>query len=459
MKIRNQIKRIETNYDVESIKFEDIQIWLEIRNRFFSKLTSQKESNLELTNTKILSLLFSSLHGFFNWFIKYDYWYISDTENRRIIDGKYFDRLMDYPLKALDKGLIIELPLFKHFRSQKTASKYLVSKALLIILEKFYSLVFLNNYKIENYKLLQLILKEEKITLDVVSISKKMIAQYKVMKMILNFNSPKTVFLNPSYTNYGYIKAFKELNIKVYEMQHGVINKNHYGYNTFAKFDNIYKPDKLLTYGLSEIDTFKDNGNTWIDPENIYPCGNFIIDYMCNNFVEDQICLELIKTYKIVASVSLQEDNTGELLMPLLVEAANSNNEIIYLVKTRQKSPSYYLNKITIPKNIIFAEELDVYETILHSDVHITINSSCALEAPALGVKNILFNINNEAKLYYGSILKEPNTYYVNTSFELVEVLSSFEKVDKSIIKAFHKNVIINNFNQNFDDFIRLNNV
>jgi hypothetical protein len=70
---------------------------------------------------------------------------------------------------------------------------------------------------------------------------------------LLNHLHTKTLCLQTAYTNHALVAAAKELNIKVIEFQHGIINRHHPGYS-WTSSAAIYKnqmpiPDFIYVYG------------------------------------------------------------------------------------------------------------------------------------------------------------------------------------------------------------------
>ncbi len=458
--VKDLICLVESEYDVTSIKLKSFPIWLLIRNYFYFKVTQGSKETLNLSLKQKLISLISSFKGFINFFKQSDAWFFCITIDRVLIDGKYFDKYVDFPARFFKKSLHIEIPFFRHFSKNEVYSKRVASKAFLILLETIYTKIFLNKISIENEHVLKSIFKEYNIDFNYQPAAKKMVAQYLILKFILKFNRPKYVFFGTSYTNYGYIKALREKGVKIYEIQHGVISQQHFGYMVHAKFDKQFFPDKLCTFGSTELDTFLDDDNNGIRPENIVAIGNFYLDYIYKNFKKDKIYSELFSKYLKSISVSLQDSELGDKLIPFIIFLAEQNTDIIFLIKRRKYSQNYYYSNFKIPLNMVFLDELNVYEIILYSDLHITINSSCALEAPFLGVKNLLINIDNFSETYFGSILPKDSSIILPPDKEIIgNYFTSIknEVFDPLIIKKGFSTVISSNYDQKMTKFLNEN--
>lgn len=451
--IHEYIKKIETKYKLNTVEYENIHVWLNIKNHFISKKFQRNNSNIDLSKGNLIKLVWSIFKNFHKWFLKYDYWFIGDSLDRKKAGDKYYNIFLDFPATKLTKVLFIELPIYSHRKNKDIPTENLVSKSLLIVFETLYTKIFLRNIKISNISEIEKLVQNENVELDIQSISKKMIAQHKIMSFLLKVKKPKTVFLTTSYSNYGYIKALKEKKVTVIEFQHGVINKEHYGYNLFLPFDANYFPDKLLTFGNQEQEVFT-GGNLWIKKENVFPIGSFFIEYSINNYEENNELNKIISNYNKTISVSLQDCNIGESLIEKLIESAIATPKILYLLKPRRQEKKNYLSKYKFPDNIIFIDNLDVYQTIMQSDFHLTAYSSCVLEAPAMGVKNIIFNLENKGKEYYNNILAPSTTTYVESVAELVQEINAASIIKKNRIKENHKQVIVPNYKDRITSFL-----
>jgi hypothetical protein len=83
-------------------------------------------------------------------------------------------------------------------------------------------------------------------------------------------------------------------------------------------------------------------------------------------------------------------------------------------------------------------------------DFHSTVNSTCALEAPSLGVQNIMINIQDLSKNYYELILNNKNiTRYANTPNEYVKIINNFTKIDKKTIQESNDDIIKSHYTEN----------
>ena len=458
MSVREKVQHIELKFETQKVSMKGLPVWLCIRGHFFSKLFEKNLRGVDYKTSNLISLFFASFRGWNKWLKHYDYWIITGSNLRQNINGKYTNILFDYPASQLDSSLFIELPLYKHHTKKETASKNLASKGFLIILETIYSKLFLRKALLSNSQVLNELIKEYPVEISFNSLSKKMVAQYKIMKWVLKYKKPKAIFINTSYTNYGYIKAFKESGIPVIELQHGTIGKDHFSYNLFGDYDDDFFPDYLLTFGNQEKNVFE-KPNQWISNKNLIPVGSFIIENTIKYFTPDTSLKQKIKDFNFTFCVSLQETDRGNQLITELASIASNHRNLLFIFIPRTKTENELRGAYNLPENIIFTPQLNVYEAILHSDFHITIYSTCAIEAPSLGIRNILYNIDNKAYSYYKDTLSEETTHYVNNESEFMNVLANDNKPKKIEIQKANENVIAINYFENMNRFLtRLQN-
>ena len=89
-----------------------------------------------------------------------------------------------------------------------------------------------------------------------------------------------------------------------------------------------------------------------------------------------------------------------------------------------------------LSKQILVVNHINVYESILHGHFHSTVWSTCALESLALGVKNILMDIDGFATHYLKESLSDTETTrIVKTPEEFIAIADSWGRGDKQTIR------------------------
>ncbi|MBI4647764.1 MAG: hypothetical protein HY738_14540 [Bacteroidia bacterium] len=444
-----KLKEIEDNFAVETIECKGFKVWPVLRVYIGFKLFHHKEQ-VKLKVTVLKSFIRSLFYGFHNLFRKYQYISFSDSMERKNINGMFFDKSMDYLIARTEKTLLFELPLPRHYKRRQVPTQYIISKSFLLFFTYIFSnLIHLGQIKNEN--IIKLILEKEGIQINYKGLIKRLIAEYTIMKILIRIYKPKAVFIQCPYTNIGIVKALRDKGVNVIEIQHGVISLTHTAYNIFKYVDNTCYPSFLLTFGNIEKKVFYFN-NYYIDPNNILPVGNFYIDYISNEYKGDVRFREIARKYKIVVAVTSQVIIEEELIA-FLIRAAQMQSDILYLYIPRYIETDY--SEYFFPDNIKIFNWLNCYEIIVQSDFHSTVFSTCALEAPSLGVQNIFINLHNLSKKYYMNILNDHNiSRYCSTAEEYVNTILHFVKKPGEIVKQTNSDVILSNYKENINNII-----
>lgn len=452
MSVKKLIQEIEA-LPVETIRVKRygnyFQIYPWIKARFFHKLVMGKEVLQEKDTSVFISQLKSIFYGFGNFFRSYNAWAFTNSNERTLINGKYTDRLFD-PI-AETKGfklLVIELRLFKFYARRKVASKYVVSRSLLLFIEEIYQRLFLRKIDIENEELIQEILKRMDIESNYDQIIRKYLAQYRVIKMLLRFvPNPKVVFLSVSYANFGYIQAFKEKGIKVVEMQHGLIGDQHSGYLYYSNFNSEQFPDELVVFGEKEKQFFE-NDSTF-PSQRIAVLGRYVVDYFATN---SSINSNQIQTI----SVSLQDGNWNLAILDFILKCDQlMKNKINWLIQTRRTPISDLKSQFKFPENFRFNEST-VYDAIAQTDVHMTIFSTTAIEALSMGKQVVLYDFENAATSHLSNFFGENKfVHFVNAVSDFVSFVENYQNTNKEVIQLSNIENIRPNYIENLDTYLK----
>ncbi len=449
MDLLEQFKSIELRFPVENIKAGGIQVWPYLRVYLGDKLVARHDSSVKIGKAAFRQFLRSWHYGFLNFFRGYDYWVFSYTNQRKRVGDQYIDRC-DALSKHLDKVLFIELPLPEHRPIRSIPTKHIVSKIFLHFAEAVYARLFIHRVRVMGADILEQIASETGVTLPYQTLVKRYLSQYRLTKLFLRFRKPKAVFMISAYNNVAYMKAIREAGIPVIEFQHGVINDSHFGYNVFKAFDPHFFPDYLLTLGRLEQAVFRE-GNHYIHRDKVIPVGSFYLDYMAKHAPEDREMSRLKEKYQWIVAITSQVTIESKLI-GFLKEAAAMDDSIVYIFIPRyreQFDPAAH----DLPDNIILLDHLNTYEIIVHANFHATVYSTCAMEAPSLGIPNIMINIDQLATQYFGNVLHDPAvTKYVDEPHQLVQTIQNFQPSEKTVIQDANKEIILPDFERNLEN-------
>lgn len=449
--INNTIFTIEDQYDVEKLYFKNNKVWPILRmNYSFGLIKKTVVRNRNKVSPK--KVFKDALYGILSWFGRYEYIVFSDPGKRVKIDDKMFNISFDTVADTLNqsKTLFLDRPNPNHLPIGDIYSENIVSTRMLDFCSLVIRKIFFRKCNIQNVSILDVINKDLDMTINYCELIKRFYSDVVIYKLLLKLYRPKAIFVTCYYCAMPLIKAAKLLHIPVIEAQHGLIGENHPAYNSKYSYKDII-PDYILTYGETDSRVLKKS--IFFKEAHSFSVGHFYLDYLVQSFKTDMNLVELKKDYDICIGVSLQWTIT-EPLITFISEVAKIQEKILFVLIPR-KGEKFEFNQSL--ENIIVYNQNDCYSILQHMDFHTTVYSTCALEAPSLGIRNILININNEANKHFDKRLSSLHTKIVDTSEEYMEAIHLFEKqeISKKEIIQNNKNNYMPNFNLNIDNFLR----
>lgn len=443
------IKELEKKYNIEDVVTSDLKVWSFLRYYYFSEILKtgsyyrfKKGKELEQFLQKIKKS-FQVLYGIDNMISVRNCRYLlfTDSLEKRIFNGKFIDKIAEglFEVLGYENFIVIENPTSEgHIPINKLKQKKVISLYLFLLLAKLRK-----TPKIE--VLNEDILKELGNNLNVSIDYKKMIGKFfKLAKLwydLIIKMRPEIVFINCYYNIYhqSLIYACKKLKIPVVELQHGVINSEHYAYNINKDLGNLTFPDYLFVFG-EYFKTFFKGQNYFISQEKVFPVGYYYLDLMKNYSLEEKYkkFADIWKQdFKKVILISGQESSKfSKDILEFYIECAKRDKRNIYIYRPRLLNVK--LPNISMDNFIIIRErDFDIYRLLKIADIHTTHYSTTCFESLSFSVPNIMVNINNMSKLHFGSILDENfNTYYVDTVDGFIDVVKKIKKSDFLCEKA-----------------------
>jgi hypothetical protein len=462
--MKNILEEIERKYPVDTILVNGEQVWPYLRMTYYfgyrkNMASEQGEKQLVPPLPKILMrFVRTSFYGLRNWFRKYDYIVLVENSTRRQVGGKYINRFVDPIIDELGptRVLCIEgISLFPPYRLNQVYTRHVVSDSLIILFSLFIMLlrrVFFRRYKVVNKGVMDSIEADFGLSVNATNRIEFFEARRKVFTRLFRIMRPRAILLTCYYGKEPAIRAAKSLGIKVIEIQHGVIGKEHPAYNVYRGLDKSCFPDHLLVFGKQELATF--NNSRFIDQADVHPVGSFYIEHVRNNYVLESNLVKKLESYNRTVGVTLQgiiEKRTIE----FVVQAANLDSHIFYILIPRRPQEKHY-STLNLPDNVTVIKDKNFYELMMYVDFHSTVNSTCALEAPSLGVQNILVDIDGSARLYYEKVLRDDRvTRFANTPEEYVDIVKSFTRLDRSVVCQLHEDFFATNYQENIHNFVK----
>lgn len=242
---------------------------------------------------------------------------------------------------------------------------------------------------------------------------------------------PSSICLTNSQVYQGTIAAAKELNIKVIEFQHGVIDKNHpvYNYPSFLKDKKheLLVPDEILMWGEYWKENLLKQG-FWKDDELFAYGHSRISDFKSSNSVR-LIESSENKIATILYTSTLPLLNESISFLEKTIETAISRNLPLKIIVKLHPGELDYADKYfpLQAKYPSFCEikthdSADLYELFKISRLHISVYSATLFESFELGVPTGIINLS--AKDYFISLCNKKYFMF----FESPESLAAFSE-------------------------------
>ena len=446
----NKLQEFESQCNLDAFEYNGENIWPIFRYKLGMKLTKQQNVSSSInekrngkTKLKFIFSFLISLTHLFKLFSKYDYVYFTAQDDYRVIDEVRLNRFTHYLSKKLYKNRILEIQsgFFLEKESNIENITYVSSTALLVmafVLSKF--------LRAGDTKCIKKELNKHQINLDVESLIKYYLAQKKIYTFLFKKINPQQIIFT-CYTLKQEIKCANDLNIDSVEFQHGII-QNHFEYNLRRVLNPLFSPKYLFAFGDFDREYLKDKYYL-SDISNVFPVGNYMIHL--NNKRDNKVILKLKDDFKIIICVSLQWTIFNETL-EFVNKIARENTNICFILMPRSKSDLAKLN-INLDNVKVF-EDINTYEVIKNSDIHLTCYSSCAFEAPSLGVPNIFWNYNSLSVIYYEEYInKYEFNSMINKSEDIENTLLKLLALKKETIIEKNKYYNVKNYHEKFDFF------
>jgi hypothetical protein len=442
MDIEKTMKEIETQYSVGDITVDNIQIWGLLRTLYIAKCIDKNitsdgwnkhiKRQPNPSTIKKIKRLRNISYGIHNVFRKYDLWVFSDGLELRELNGKLVNRLFEPILKEKSCVLVENPATGLHVPLAKRDNKSIISLDIFNIMAQ---LIKYKEKTIDGEEILREINNEYDLQVDYHRAIHRFFAYRRVFGKFLDIYRPKAVILS-SYAGPTFqtlIHTAKEKGIPTIEMQHGAITKNFPFYTPCVVTDKKFFPDYILTFGEKSK---KEVRHEFIDPKNIFSVGIPYLEYINETHNEKLVeqFQEIRQRYKHIVAVTAQWTVESKLIN-FIKNSAVSAPEIVFIYIPRDASNNY---KNIFPKNVMVMPEFNAYQLIKYSDFHATVYSTCVIEAPFFGVRNILINIDGRARQTYGDMLtNEDVSLFVESEAEFVHTIRTWgEPKKESVIKS-----------------------
>ena len=429
-----EIHKIEAEYDVMSIKYNGISIWPYFRIYIFDALSSNRAVGY---SSSVLKTLLSSLFHYnpLRFFKKYDVWNYSSSTTRKKLGDYYEHHVSGGLYKGPYRVLTIEMqsPGIDKIRKKNIPERNIVSASWPLALTACIEILMRAfHQKLDGEEILKEIMTKLHVKVDYKKRLRWLISQKLITDFFLTIgHKPKLMMMVCYYTQMGQIWSAHNHKIPVVELQHGVLNANHYAYNPTYHSTLLY-PDEICVYGEEEYKYFSEKEKQFATK--VTMTGLYILDRSSEFFKRDIFEAER-KKYKRICVVAGQAGGE-EQLSSFIDKVANLTPDTLFVyiprhvIELKFKSP-----------NVILKVGVNIYEYLNWCDYHATISSTTALEAHYFKKPVVFCDFNDVAKEYYGSIIGNDNgAYYVHTLQEFVETIDGLVNQSFTFRELFAQN-------------------
>lgn len=448
------LNEIEKNVEVGRITHKGVSIWPVLKSYLIGIVGEHniiKEANLPY-----LIIFLKNLPGdllSLRNMGRSKYWVFSTSQTRFHINEDSFDRVITGLLKYLNGYLLLENPIPKGRTEAKKLQKgeYYVGMSWIYLIQ-FIIFKFSKSPKIENLDLLESYLKKDISKIEY--IYHRIQAGKKLYNILFKLYKPKAIFVVCYYSNFELILAAKKNSIPVIELQHGLVTDNHRAYHFEEKQPINMLPDYFLSYGKYASDIVI-KGNLF-ERARVLDYGYTFIEEVRERLSISHDLQVIKNAFRKTICITGQLETTDVPLLKVISSISQKFPDICFIFKPRHYSER---SAFASTANFVRIGHLNTYELLKYCDYHLTVYSTCALEALALGIPTISLDI----KGYYSKFLKKmlgdnPHNFVADSEVELVEVLNEMEgkkfvkpEIIKSISNVFSQQVDPETFFNFFD--------
>lgn len=410
--IMEEVYQIETEFDVEDICYDGIKLWPYIRCELFALRNEGQNTyfagNSSVSLYKAISracLAFKRIAASQRQSLKrhYEAVLFTDTLETRSINGQYIDKIANNIVKKYDNNLLVILE--EKARKERAFSKYIPSDYNNAFIRIFTRMVKVDEHKLQGREVFEQVINRLGVKYDLLSNIRLIIAAQKYYSKLWIKITPQLVFVNCYYGDVrkmAAVQAANAQNIPTIELQHGIISSDHYAYVSFKPIQNSSYPKYLLTYG----DIYKKYISSAIyDQNRIFEVGSFYIDHMRSE--HSRASQEVKKKLgqdawgKIIIVIAGQEPFDRSTL-DFVQKMMNLDDRLFFVFVPRIIHDFHFEYK---SKRFVVETDLDIYKCMCAANILLTVTSTTALEALALGVSVLLYNLDNLAsKIIYPMI-------------------------------------------------------
>ena len=453
----------------EKFIISGINVWNLFRQLLFEILTGDRNQAVERFSDKHFKMAFikNIIKSYFKEMDIKNIKFLGfgSTMNRRFFRNSMFNIFLDWmflpEINIRNNSCIIELispSTPYHFKN--SFSKKLVYEEILIFKILFLAQVFEKKIKDHIEHLIKHSdfpnwLKNEKIVGKMFANSvAKYISAIKVYKKYLRRSKARAIFIVNYYSTLrrAIVKAAKDLGIKVVEIQHGLISPTHVAYiqKDPKNFDDV--PDYVLLFG----DFYKDiilNYSELFREDQLFVVGNYYIETVKNappDLPDD--LKKLKKGKKPIILLTSQTIFSRDVYKPYIEKILNTRKYHLII----KNHPGDLKDKFKIYENhpdvtVISDPSISLYELLKIVDIHITVNSTSAIEALMFGVPSLILRYMGYEKVIQ-FLIDGKNVIEVDVD----NLIENLEKLRKIRVGGIGNKFLRSNFLDNIKVFLQV---
>lgn len=430
---------MEDKYKLLQWKIEGVYVWQSARAQIYEKITNLLYSSNYKSVASKHKAPFNLFHllkrAFINCSILNPYLDFNTTDNlifessrKELVDGEFIDIYTKYIIDCLEDSneTFTVYSIGKPLRKLRHSYYFNKSLDFVNLFSKSMTFFFNNDFnkkdeiiihKIENEIKIQLSIEINLFTILKNEI-KRFKSQYLSYKLLFIIKRPKNIFLVGSGYKAPLVKAAKDCDILVNELQHGLILKESIIANYPNSKENTveYFPDRFYIWKDLNMCSAK----LPLSKDNIFYFPNYHLEYMMKKFRNN-----VRKSNQITI---ISQPFIGNKIFKYLI----SNNEkmrdwhFIYKLHPSENIKDYELldYKINELSNIeIITNETSIYKLMSESNIVIGVFSTALFEAKHFDCKIILLDIPGVE--FAELLLNQKNVIKIKLSDDLYEKVLS----------------------------------
>lgn len=423
----NKLKEIEAKYDTPAIKYKGLPIWLFLRTYFVENMfTEVPKANIKPSVSNVMFILRNVFfYNILALFKKSKVWIFDTSNTRKQVGDKFIHHASGSITEICKESLLFEMPdpLKGHISKEDIKENRIISGSVLIMVSRALALLLKRKkITIEGQEILNAILRECKSDIDVSYYVSFLIAQKKTLDILLRLTChPKVIFMVCPYTQMGFVWSAHAHNIPVVELQHGVLNENHYAY--CPPFHSpIFHPTEICVYGEKEYCFLSQKTNMYVN--NVSMTGLYMLDCADKHFSED-VFSAFRSSYEKICVVA-GETGRENILASFIDRVASIVPGCMFIYVPRHEEPDLEFKS----ENVKYMFGSNIYQLLKWCDLHCTMMSTTCLEAHYFHKPSIFYEVDGSSYLYYGNVINEKNgAFYAKTEEEFKEYYDHlFEK-------------------------------